>query len=167
MIPTASDVARRFGKRELLQFCEELEMEVDASTHVYGLVEMLTEDMNENGVPVLEDVSERFAEYLVYMQYYTGTGEFVATPREKFQVEDTIEEKVEEDLPEELPECFGWGEPEWNGNCKRCPIQEACVRERDRLTAEMPCFGTYDETDEACQECTIWRVCKQKQNGES
>jgi hypothetical protein len=160
--PTASEAARKFGKAELLGFCEELEIEVESDTHVYSIVQKMQADFKENGVPMLEDVSDEMKEFLMFMRYYTRDGQFVESWDEvgKNETMDVI--VVESDLGDDLPECFGWGEPEWDGNCQRCQISVACVERRSEKLEQMQCYvdKLYDPRNERCKKCTMWRVCK-------
>ena len=159
-IPSKSDVAREFGKQELLSICKELKIQVDEGEHIYRLVSILWQDLDDQGVPVSDDVSDLLYEFLLFCKYYDQGGKII--------------EVVEEDEPEieiatvdddgDLPECFGWGEPKYNPNCKRCVLREECVERRDTPTEENICFieGLYDPESPTCAKCCVFRTCKDR-----
>ena len=158
-LPTESEVAREFGKQEVLAVCRELEIEVDDGEHVYALVDLIWKDLDESGVPVPEDVSDLLWQFLDFCGYYDEQGNIV---EDSVDQERDPADKIAELLEDrEEPGCLGWGEPEYNPNCKRCPLKEICVQMRERNMAEMSCaYVLYDPENEECKKCSVWRSCK-------
>jgi len=161
-LPTESEVAREFGKQEILSLCKELEIDVDDAEHIYGLVDTIWKDMDENGVPMAEDVSDLLWEFLVFCRYYDNDGRIIDLPEDGQEEDPSGVTKISDNQDE--PKCFGWGEPEYNPNCQRCPWKEVCVDKREEKMTEVSCFSVlYDPTQKQCKDCTIWRICKDRQ----
>jgi len=162
-LPTESEVTREFGKQEILSLCRELEIEVDDAEHVYALVDLIWKDLDAKGIPMAEDASDLLWEFLVFCRYYDGEGKIIDPPEEG-QKEDSSQVIAKISDNQDEPKCFGWGEPEYNPNCKRCPWKDLCVEKREEETAQMSCFSVlYDAEHKECKDCTIWRTCKDRQ----
>lgn len=165
-IPSTEEIARSFSKQDLIAITIELSLRVDPGLHIWKMIEAILSDLDESGVPLDDDLSDELFDFLVYAKYITDDGTLIEIV--EGEGEDEVEELEEtekeiEDLPEDLPECFGWGDPEDDRNCARCPIVDACVTERDKTIADMACFGVlYDEKSPDCTDCTIWRLCQAK-----
>lgn len=154
------EIARKFGKEVLLGICQELGMNVDPATHVWEIAESIVDDLEGNGVPLDDAVSDDLFEFMIFTKFITEDGVLIEFGDEA--PETKPEPEPDDELPDELPECYGWGDPEGDRNCARCPIQEPCVVERDKAILQMSCFGVlYDEDHPDCMNCTIWRLCKE------
>jgi len=168
-IPSAEEIGRKFGKQVLIEVAAELGLAIDPTLHIWKLAEQIVGDLNENGVPMDEEVSDSLFDFLVYACFIQEDGsliEFIDDGSEPFSELDDEQAGVKEEpeLPTELPECFGWGEDRgYDENCDRCPIIDLCIVERDKNIADMTCFGVlYDAKDAHCMECTVWRLCQEK-----
>ena len=161
-LPTESEVTRDFGKQEILSICRELEIEVDDAEHVYALVDIIWKDLDESGIPIAEDASDLLWEFLVFCRYYDAEGKIIDLAEGEEQEDPTLKTSKISDNQDE-PQCLGWGEPEYNPNCRRCPWRETCVERREEETAQMSCFSVlYDAEHKECKDCTIWRTCKDR-----
>ena len=160
---TPSEVAREFGKVEVLEICQEMEISIDSNWHVYDLVKAIFSDIESNGVPVQEDVSDLLWEFLVFCSYYDDDGRVIDPPHD---APDPIAEVSK--LVEKPPQCLGWGEPEYNPNCRICKLKDLCVAQREKQFATVSCFGhLYNPDNPQCQECTVFRTCKDRTEGKS
>jgi hypothetical protein len=155
---TKSEIAKRFGKRKLLDIAEELDIDVESGTHVYTLVDIINSDLSDNGLPAEdEEVSDDLFDYLVAAGLIDEDGE---------PIEDSEPEQKGgsvEELPKKLPGCWGQGEPK-DPACRRCEILHRC--KALRLKQRPTCFGDFSE-DMSCvgsedeRGCLYRRECKQ------
>ena len=150
MLSDRSEIAKRFGKVRLLDVARELGMIVTSSTHIYRLTADIQKDLDDNGVPE-DDISEDLFDFLVATGYITEDGDLI-------EEDEEVETKV---TKADLPECWGWGDPENDKACERCPRNAQCVKVRDEVNIpSMVCFGDmYDEHDKQCKTCVLWRLC--------
>lgn len=167
-VPGKEEITRSFGKQVLFDICQELGVQYTLSMHVWDVAQAILNDLDENGVPLDDAVSDDLFEFMVYAKYIREDGtliEFIDDDAEPEEQSEEDEEEEEEE-PDEMPECYGWGDPEGDRNCARCPIQDSCVAERDRTIEDMPCFGVlYEQDHPDCMDCTIWRLCKEEMEG--
>jgi len=162
-LPTYSEISRKFGKKKLLLVAADLEIGVDPSKRINEVIDILLDDIDENGVPDVSLDDDTLFGFLLFLQYIDEDGNLidddaVDDPEEE---DDTADEDPVQEPPIERA-CFGYSEPDYVPACAACQVNDACARKRDEIVAGMYCFGRlYDSGHEQCSNCTLWRICKE------
>lgn len=163
-LPSKEQIARKFGKDPLLDICHELGMNVDPATHIWDVAQAIVDDLNENGVPLDDPVSDDLFEFMVFAKFITEDGELIEVVED--DAPEVEEQPVDAAEMEDVPECYGWGMPTYDLSCSRCPLVDDCVVVRDRTLETMPCFGVLCDVDDPdCKDCSIWLLCRDKMEG--
>lgn len=156
---TKSELIKRFGKARLLDVAKELMLPITASTHSWKIIDAITNDLDENGVPAEEDLSDDLFDFLVAISYINEEGAIIEDIEEEPYEEDEQEGDDSVVLPSKLPKCWGQGD-EGNPACKKCPILERCWNKRLKERKTRVCFGlVYDKESEDCKLCVEWKYC--------
>jgi hypothetical protein len=132
------------SKKEVLTVARELGLEVESSDRTQVVIELILDDLNENGVPENDDMSEEMKKFLITAKIIDKDGELIS--EEQTKEEDAKEEEEEE----KLPECFGMAD-EYDPACKKCKVLQKCKKQREDNTP--PCFGKLFE--QGANECSI------------
>lgn len=145
-----SEIVKRFGKKTLLGMCEELGVEVRSSVRAADLVDIIDDDLDENGVP--EEMSEELEDLAFVLGYIDEDGNLI-------EPDDTEGEKEQEEVIDgELPDCYGYADGQ-DPACKKCKIFDLCMAER--IALRPACFGTmYDNNSPECHGCIEAMECK-------
>ena len=158
-----SEIIKRFGKARLLDIANELGMPTSASTHSWKIIQAIIDDLDENGVPEDEDLSNDLFDFLVAISYITEKGVIIEeSDKEEPDEEEEDEQKGDDsvNLPEDLPDCWGQGDKDVPA-CRTCPILKQCWSKRLKARKTRVCFGSlYDEGAEDCKICVEWKYCK-------
>lgn len=151
MTAAVDEVSKQFTKKELHKIAEELEIGVDIGASATSIVSTVIGDLDENGVPEIEDCSDLLAEFLVAAEYIDENGNPVQEEEEKSSEEPVIDDAKK-------PECFGFQDSR-DPACAKCKVVAACTKERVRTRPT--CFGKlFKAHDPECQACLEFAECK-------
>lgn len=150
-------VYKEFSKPEIVKICEELDIVVEPDDTKKVLVDVILEDLDENGVPEDDEMSELLWQFVDYV-YDDEEDE------EPEEIEETSEEtpnRIELDVLAIDHHCFRFYEKR-DPACGKCPIATVCEEERIRVrTEELECFGKlYSASDEDCKNCLEAGPCR-------
>ena len=150
------DLYKEFSKDELLAVCNELDIDVNSRTTTRKLVAAAIEDMESNGVPDDDDISD------VLWQFVDMAGLLDEEVEDTEIEEDDLTKTQIEIESGSVPDCFSWADRR-DVACKRCAVVEACMSERVAVReSELPCFGRlYDRNDEQCNSCLEAGPCRE------
>lgn len=161
------DLMKQYTKEEVLGLCGELSLTVSDNTKFSDVVQLLTEDLDREGIPESDDCSELMSDFLYVADYVDEDGNIVEL--------DVIEEEEEEDArepkivpeavkaDEKLPECFGFHD-ERDPACRKCKVKITC--ETERVKTRPSCFGElYHKNNIQCKQCIERTFCKEVMNG--
>lgn len=150
---TLSEIVKRFGKvrllrisKELVRISEELGDESDLldikeGTHSYTIVQAIQRDMNDNGVPNDDDMSDDLFDFCIAAGILDEDGNIV-------DEEAGGDNKEEIELPDKFPQCWGMAD-EADTACSRCRLVDLCCDQR--IKARPRCFGVlFNVRSEKC-----------------
>jgi len=137
-----------FTKSEMLSIATELEVAVTRRTLFSTILEMVLDDLDENGIP--DDGSELLEEFLVAAEYLDEDGNILPA-LEIEESENGGDDDDDDGESVELPPCFGFADKR-DPACRRCEMYDGCLAER--IASRPPCFGRlYSGTAEECEIC--------------
>ena len=142
------DVLSQFNKTELLNIAVELDLDTMPANRVEVMLEAIKEDLDENGIPEVDDCTDDMFEFLYVAEYIDKDGDIIE--------DDDTEEESDEDI--KLPACFGFAD-ERDPACNQCKVYKTCVTERK---AQRPkCYGKmFDKNAEECKYCIDAPACR-------
>ena len=145
------DIYSELDKKQILKIAEDLEIpNISPSDRVAVVIETILSDVEINGIPMTEDMSEDMMKFFVLARMIDEDGNLLG--------EETGQEKVEQELPEKLPDCFGMADPS-DPACKHCRVLNKCIEERKKRKPQ--CFGKlYMQNADECQICIEQFECK-------
>jgi len=153
-----SDLVKRFGKSAIYSICEELGLEADTSVHVFRMLESIESDLDENGIPEVDDCSDDLYDMLIAIGYIDEEGELI-----DIQEGGATQPVSKGDLPDTLPDCWGCVDED-DLACGRCTLHDKCIVERGRLIDGLECFGVmYEPKVKECSICLYWKLCEKEQ----
>lgn len=173
---TKSQLIKTYGKKAILEIAEYLDISVQEGTHTYGVIDLITQDIEDNGIPEPDDaMTDAFIEWMCDLGYYGEDSDGylvvlnpvdedapdVPTPTSpKRAAEEEVDEKYK------LSQCWGKARPE-DPSCKKCDVLHACYIKRMEDRAERSCFGKlYDAEDADCHICIEGPDCEKLLNSD-
>ena len=145
------DLRAGFVKSEILMVAKELGLKkVSAELNTKAIIELILNDIDENGVPEPKDSSDMMIEFLTSAEILDSDGNIINEVESEPEQEDI--------LPDKLPECFGFVDLR-DPASKICSVQSHCMKRR--TSNRPPCFGLlFDKNDANCQECLEALACR-------
>jgi hypothetical protein len=167
---TKSQLIKAHGKKALLEIADYLEIQVQEGTHAYAVIDLITQDIEDNGIPEPdEEMSDSFIEFMCDLGYYgedsdgylvvlNPTDEDVPDVPEPTSPKRAAEEEVDEKF--KISQCWGKCRPD-DPSCKKCAALHACYIKRMDDRAKRPCFGKlFDAEDADCHICIEGPDCE-------
>lgn len=152
---TDKTLMREFSKADLLKLTQELGIEADYNTGLVLLLELITDDLEENGIPEKDECSTLLDDFLYKAKFVSEDGELLEKDE---SVKEVVEIVEEDDKVDVYPQCWSMADiraPE----CKRCILYSQCNEQR--VTLRPPCYGKqFEAKDEECQRCIENSYCR-------
>jgi hypothetical protein len=114
---------------------------------------MVISNIEEDGVPEMEGISDTLAEFLHVCGFVDEDGNII-------EDEESVDE--EEETVEEIPDwmCFGYADSR-DPACGKCKLYDRC--KTTRIANRPECFGiSYNENAPECRECIEAPFCKKE-----
>jgi len=140
MSDVVKDIYTAISKQDVLTVAKELGLKVQAADRTAVVIELILDDIEENGVPETEDMSDIMKRLFIVAKVIDEKGELLPPEEDKESVVEV----------EKLPECFGMAD-EFDPACKKCKVLQKCKVERQNNVP--PCFGKLFEVN--ANECSI------------
>lgn len=159
-----SGLVRDFSKQEVLEIAEEvLEEEVSSKISKLNIVGQVLDDIDDRGIPDLDECSDLVYEFLVAAEYVEGddTDDVPEGGDEEKEELETEEEEGESGVEDDdLPECYGFADNR-DPACKKCRIKSDCMKVR--LASRPECYGLlYEDNVGECDICIEALSCKKE-----
>lgn len=148
-----------FEKKELISIAEELGLTVSKKVRAPTVIKKVFQDLDENGVPELDDCSDELYEFLVAAEVIDEEGNIIEKGGTLTETESKDEDSDEEEI--RRPECFGFADKR-DPACKKCSIYENCLMAR--VASRPSCFAVmFDLNSEECDVCLEGAHCREQQ----
>ncbi|KKN62961.1 hypothetical protein LCGC14_0506710 [marine sediment metagenome] len=148
-------IHRLFKKNELQGIATELSLESFKSMNVRNLVLTIANNLEDEGIPEVENCSDSLFEFLLNTNYIDEDGDV-----QELEISTgggVEEEESTEILDEDIPECFTYADNR-DPACNRCKLYINCYEER--ISSRPRCFGReFSSQAEECQNCLEFADC--------
>jgi len=152
----ARTIHRIFKKGELQEIAEELGLVVGRK-NTRQLVLEIVNDLEEKGIPALEDTSDSLFEFLLNLDFIDAEGNILEIKKEEKPYIPPEEIKVST-----KPECYSLADVR-DPACKRCILIDECLQQR--IIDRPQCFGKlFLEGDAECKRCIEVGPCREVLN---
>lgn len=159
------ELAKQFSKAEISQIADELSLDKSIGTRSTVIIQAIVNDLDENGVPEMDDCSSVLMEFMQSSGYVDENGNLLDVVEEGLseQTNDEPTQQIvsEADVPaESLPECFKLSiADDRDPSCNRCRVFAIC--HTNRMSKRPECYGLYfDQRAEECQACIEAYTCR-------
>jgi hypothetical protein len=153
-----------FTKGEIISMCEELEIKHSIDENSRVLVKKILENVEEEGVPEIDEMSDILLEFLVAAEICDENGELISQDDKPNKKGGEAKEEHKVDIIRDLPPCWGIGD-DYDPTCAKCKMRKDCIELR--ISNRPKCFSvSYSRNAEECKVCIEAVPCQNSMNAE-